>query len=100
MSMPLHQLPIEEIGRLCSQYGVKQLSLFGSALTDSFGPASDIDLLVEFDPKATVGLLKLLRLERELSELTGRKVDLVPKNGLRPKIRDTVLSSAKVLYEA
>jgi uncharacterized protein len=100
MSMPLHQLPIEAISRLCRQYGVKQLSLFGSALTDSFGPTSDIDLLVEFDSKATVGFLTLVRLERDLSELAKRKVDLVPKNGLRPKIRAAVIPNARVLYEA
>jgi predicted nucleotidyltransferase len=79
---------------------VRELSLFGSALRDDFRPDSDLDLLVEFEPGARVGFLLLGKMERELEGLLGREVDLVPKGGLKPLIRQAVLDSARVLYAA
>jgi len=76
------------------------LSIFGSAIRADFRADSDIDLLVQFDPSARIGFLALAALQRELSDLLGRKVDLVPKDGLKPLIRDSVVSGAKVLYHA
>lgn len=93
-------LPIEEISQLCRKYRVRELALFGSALRDNFTAHSDVDILVEFEPDAQVGFLTLTRMQRELSSLLHRKVDLVPKGGLKPKIRQAVLSSTEVLYEA
>jgi len=69
-------------------------------LRDDFSPGSDIDVLVEFEPGAQVGFLALGRMQRELSELLQRPVDLVPRNGLKPRIREAVLSSAEVVYAA
>lgn len=89
-----------EVADLCRRYRIRELSLFGSALRDDFGPGSDVDLLVEFEPDARVGFLLLGRIERELGALFGRKVDLVPKRGLRPPMRGAVLDSARVLYAA
>jgi hypothetical protein len=86
------------IRELCHRYKVRELSLFGSAITKDFNSASDIDLLVEFEPEAQVGFITLSRMQRELSAILHRPVDLVPKGGLKPVIRDAVLSSAKVLY--
>ena len=63
-----------------------------------FGENSDIDLLVTFRPGAHIGFLTLARMKRELEEMLGRKVDLVPKGGLKPAIRDSVLATARVLY--
>ena len=100
MSMLSEQLPIEKVVLICRKYKVLKLALFGSALTEAFDSSSDIDLLVEFDPDARVGFMTLARLQRELSELAKRRVDLVPKGGLKAQLRDTILSSAKVLYEA
>jgi hypothetical protein len=75
------------------------LALFGSVLGDQFDPdTSDIDVLVEFHPHAIVGLLELSRMRRELEEVFGRRVDLVPKQGLKPLIRDEVLASAEVVF--
>ena len=91
-------LPIESINVLCRRYQVQELALFGSALGDSFGPDSDLDFLVEFQPEAQVGFMKLAKMQRELSAVLNRKVDLVPKGGLKPKIRQAILSSAEVLY--
>ena len=91
-------LPIELINILCRRYQVRELALFGSALGDSFGPDSDLDFLVEFHSEAQVGFMKLARMQREFSAILDRKVDLVPKEGLKPKMRQAILSSAEVLY--
>ena len=92
--------PISEINQVCQRYRVRELALFGSALRDDFSDASDIDLLVEFDPEARVSFITLARMQRELSALLHRRVDLVPKRGLKPRIRQSVLDSAEVVYAA
>ena len=93
-------IPADALATVCRRYKVRELSIFGSAVRADFRADSDIDLLVEFDPSARVGFLALAALQRELSELIGREVDLVPKDGLKPLIRDSVVSGAKVLYHA
>lgn len=100
MSSPDPELPMEQIRALCRRYQVRELAVFGSSLREDFNEASDADLLVEFEPDAQVGFLTLAGLQRELSALIGRRVDLVPKNGLKPSIRGAVLATAEVLYEA
>jgi predicted nucleotidyltransferase len=94
------EIPIEAIKLICQRYQVRELALFGSALRDDFNANSDLDLLVEFEPKAQVGFITLSRMQRELSVVLYRPVDLVPKGGLKPKIRQSVLSSAEVIYAA
>jgi predicted nucleotidyltransferase len=89
-----------DIAEFCQRNQVQELALFGSALTADFGTESDVDLLVTFQPEARVGFLTLARMQRELEELFGRKVDLVPKGGLKPVIRNSVLASARILYAA
>ena len=76
------------------------VSVFGSALRSDFNSRSDIDLLVEFKPRAQVGFLTLSRMERELSRILERPVDLVPKRGLNSKIRKAIFSNVRVLYAA
>jgi predicted nucleotidyltransferase len=93
-------LPIDAIAKLCRGYGIRELAIFGSAVRGELRPDSDLDLLVEFQPQTRVGFLLLARLARELSELLGRPVDLVPKDGLKPLIRDEVLAEAEVVYAA
>ena len=92
--------PMHEIEEFCRRYQVRELGMFGSALRSDFSAASDIDLLVEFEPEAQVGFMTLSRMQRELSAILHRKVDLVPKGGLKPIIRRAVLSTAQVLYAA
>src|SRR5690242_19872380 len=87
-----------ELAEICRKYRVRELMLFGSALRDDFHSSSDYDLLVEFEPDAKVGLIGLGEMEAELEDLFGRKVDLVPKQGLKPQIREEVLTSAKRVY--
>ena len=93
-------LPLAAIRELCRSYGVHELSVFGSSVSGQDRPDSDLDLLVEFEPQVRVGFLTLARLARELSGVLNRKVDLVPKDGLNPRIRDEVLSKAEVLFAA
>ena len=95
--LPIDQ-SLTEIAALCRQYRVHELLLFGSALRDDFRPDSDVDLLVEFEPGTRVTFITLGQMEQELEVLLGRKVDLVPKNGLKPLIRDEVIRSSWVLY--
>ena len=89
---------LKAIKDLCERYRVQELSIFGSALREDFRMDSDIDLLVEFEPEAQIGFVTLSRMQRELSAILNRSVDLVPKAGLKPKIREIVISSARVLY--
>ncbi len=69
-------------------------------LRDGFGLSSDVDVLVAFEPGARVGFLALGRMQRELSALLGRSVDLIPMAGLKPAVREEVLPRAEVLYAA
>jgi predicted nucleotidyltransferase len=89
-----------ELTEFCRRYGVRELALFGSMLNGSHDSESDIDLLVSFEPSAHVTFLTLAKTQRELETLLGKPVDLVPKNGLKPLIREQVLASARVLYAA
>ena len=73
-------------------YGVNQLALFGSVARDEAGPASDIDLLVEFNQP--VGLFGLFALQDRLEEIFGCKVGLGTPNGLKPRLKDQILSEA------
>jgi hypothetical protein len=93
------QLPQEAISNFCAKYHVRKLSIFGSALTKDFGPNSDVDVLVEFEPEQAPGFLGIARMERELSELFGgRKVDLRTPEDLSEYFRDRVVNNALVQY--
>jgi predicted nucleotidyltransferase len=104
MSQTLHLGDIEvdeaQLAELCRRYHVRELSVFGSAARGEMRPDSDIDLLVEFRPDADVGLLEHAGLMLDLAQLLGRKVDLVSKNGLKPRIRSSVLADARLVYAA
>ena len=83
----------------CQENGIRRLAVFGSALRDDFGPDSDIDLLVEFEPDRIPGLLGVAGMELTLSELfAGRKVDLRTAEDLSPYFRQEVLDKAEVQY--
>ena len=92
-------IPEEELQALCVRHHVARLSVFGSAVRDDFTPASDIDLLVEFEPGKTPGLA-FFGLQEELATLLGREVDLVTIRGLNKYIRERVLSEARTIYDA
>lgn len=89
----------EKIADFCQHHQICKLALFGSVLRDDFGPDSDVDVLVEFEPGAKVGFFKLYDLEQELSRiLAGRKVDINTPRSLSKYFRDKVLAEAEVQY--
>jgi predicted nucleotidyltransferase len=94
------ELPPAKLADVCRRYHIAQLAVFGSAARGQMRPDSDVDLLVEFLPGADVGLLQHFAAERELSELLGRKVDLVCRRALRKGLREEVLSEARLIYAA
>jgi uncharacterized protein len=94
------ELPTGAIAEICRRYHVQELSVFGSAARGDMKADSDIDILVEFEPNAPIGLWEFGDLEEGLAALLGRKVDLVSKRGLKPRVRPYVLRDAKVVYAA
>ena len=96
---PQISIPKAKLGAFCRANGIRRLSIFGSALRADFGPDSDIDVLVEFGPGRTPGLLGIAGMEIELSTLLGgRKVDLRTPEDLSRYFRQEVLETAVVQY--
>jgi len=91
-------VPKDKIADFCRKHHIRKLALFGSVLREDFRPDSDVDVLVEFEPGHTVGLLRMAGLELELSELIGRKVDLRTPAELSRYFRDEVVRSNEVQY--
>ncbi len=92
------QIPEGLLDDFCRRRRIHKLSLFGSVLREDFGPHSDVDVLVEFDPGATVGYFELADMELELSELLGRKADLRTPAELSRYFRQEVLAAAETQY--
>jgi len=88
----------EQIADFCRRHHIRKLAFFGSVLRDDFRPESDVDVLVEFDPREIIGLIRLARIERELAELLGRRVDLRTPADLSRYFRQEVLDSSEVQY--
>ena len=101
-ALQLGDTPVDAplLAEVCRRYGVKELSLFGSAVRGEMRPESDLDILVEFEPGVRTGLIKFESLVEELESLAGRRVDLVTKRGLKPGVRPQVLRDARVIYAA
>jgi predicted nucleotidyltransferase len=91
--------PREEIAEFCRRNRIRRLALFGSVLRDDFGPESDIDVLVEFEPGHRLGFA-FFALQEELSQLLGRRVDLNTHEDLSRYFRDDVARMAEPIYEA
>ncbi len=93
------EFPEKAIADLCRQNRIARLSLFGSIVRDDFGPDSDIDVLVEFEPDAVPGLIRLAGIERELGDLFGRAADLNTPKCFRRPLREVVMREAEVVYD-
>jgi predicted nucleotidyltransferase len=92
-------IPKDLIEDFCRRHHIRKLSVFGSYLREDFGPESDIDFLVEFDPEHIPGLIEFAGMEIELSELLrGQKVDLRTPQELSRYFRDEVLAEAEIQY--
>lgn len=87
----------EKIAEFCRMHHIHRLSHFGSVLRDDFGPASDVDVLVEFEPGHVPGL-SFFVMEEELSQIIGRKVDLNTPGFLSPYFRDRIERESEVQY--
>jgi predicted nucleotidyltransferase len=92
-------IPKDRIADFCRRHHIRKLALFGSVLRDDFRPDSDVDVLVEFAPGHVPGLA-FFKMEAELSEILGHKVDLNTPQFLSRYFRDAVLDEAEVHYVA
>jgi len=104
MNPLIHSVSRESLTEFCRRWKIEELALFGSALREDFGPQSDVDLLVAFEPDSDWSLLDHARMEEELSALLGRKVDLVSRRAVERSDnwirRRTILENAQVWYAA
>ncbi len=95
------RVPKEKLATFCQRHHIRKLAFFGSVLRDDFTSESDIDVLVEFEPSARVGLFDLYDMEQELSRiLGGKKVDINTPRSLSKYFREEVLRKAEVHYAA
>jgi len=91
----------EQIAEFCRKWQIKELSLFGSALTDEFREDSDVDLLVVFEDPVEWTLWDFIDMNDELAAMFGRSVDLLTKRSLKnPFRRHSILTSRRVVYAA
>ncbi len=95
--MTLPEFNSDELKTLCERYHVKRLAVFGSFATGDATPDSDLDILIEFEPGKTPGL-RFFTLQRELSELFGRSVDLNTLGFLSRHFRDDAVRHAEDIY--
>jgi len=93
---------LQALADFCRRNGIHRLAVFGSALRDDFGPDSDVDLLVEFEPGRTPGMMGIGRMQRELEALLGgrRSVDLRTYGDLSRYFRDEVRATARPVFDA
>lgn len=99
MSLPDLAVDAEQLREVCTRYGVSRLEVFGSVSRGEASPDSDVDILYELVPGARLGW-DIEKLAEELSELLGRRVDLVSRNALHERLRGEVLTEARLLYAA
>ena len=93
------EVPRDRIAEFCRRHHIRRLAFFGSVLRDDFTADSDVDVLVEFEPGHTPGLA-FFSMQRELSGILGRNVDLNTADDLSPYFRREVLDEAEVFYVA
>jgi predicted nucleotidyltransferase len=94
-------LPFDQIAAFCEQWRITEFALSGSVLREDFGPDSDIDVLVSFQPGVPWSLWDFVEMREQLSAILGRPVDLIEKEGLRnPYRRYEILSTRRVVYAA
>jgi len=98
------ELPISidegRVAAFCRKHHLTKLALFGSVLTDRFGPDSDVDVLFEYDPEHVPSLFDVAAMEEELTEILGRKADMRTPQDLSRYFRDEVVRNAVVQYAA
>lgn len=97
------QIPRQKIIKFCQKHHIHKLAFFGSVLREDFGPTSDVDVLVEFEPGKTPGLA-FFGMQDELKQIFNREVDLLTFKGVESSKnyirRKAILGSAQVIYAA
>ena len=94
--MATYPFNLPQLIDICRQHDVTMIGIFGSMARGDAKKQSDIDLLVRFSKRKS--LLGVVRLERELSEALGRKVDLLTEGALSPYLRERILKEMRVVY--
>lgn len=98
------KVPDDKIAAFFRKNHIHSFAFFGSVLRDDFGPNSDVDVLVEFEPGKEPGLMDLVRMQNELTEVMGRKVDMVERKAVERSEnyirRRYVLQSLETVYVA
>lgn len=104
MAIPRSNLPIDlhlgQVAKVCQEFGVQDLRIFGSVLREDFHDQSDIDVLCTLKPDSPARGLGWIDLLLTLEDIWGRSVDLVKPDLLDPMIRDDVLREAQTIYVA
>jgi predicted nucleotidyltransferase len=97
-------IPKQQIADFCRCWHIRELALFGSVLRDDFAPDSDLDIMITFVPEADWSLFDHLRMEQELADLLGRKIDLFSRRAVERSHnwvrRQEILNTAEVVYES
>lgn len=100
----MRELPIEipsaQLADFCRRNRVRSLAFFGSVIHNNFNESSDLDVLIKFEPETRIGLIGFAKLENELSEILGRRVDLSTPEFLSPYFREEVVREAVPVYGA
>ena len=94
------ELTSRQLQDFCREHHIRRLSLFGSRLKGTYRPDSDVDLLVEFETAHIPSMFGMARMESELSQLLGKKVDLRTPGDLSRYFRQEVVDTAQVQYAA
>jgi len=98
------EIPSKEIELFCQRWHVAELAIFGSALRQDFGAESDVDILIAFRKTTRHGLFDLVRMQKELESIFGRKVDLVEKTAVERSEnyirRKEILNNTYVIFPA
>ena len=101
--MVLKRLEVDAaaLAAFCRKWRVAEMALFGSALREEFGPESDVDVLVTFEPDPGWDLWDFTRFQGDLQKLLRRKTDVVERSALRnPFFRSEVMRTREVIYAA
>jgi len=105
-SLHSYRLSVDEesLATFCRRWKIRRLEMFGSVLREDFGPDSDIDLLVTFEPDAEWSLFDHVRMTGELAAILGRDVDLVSRRAVERSHnwirRRAILDSSRPFYDA
>lgn len=91
------KIDFKKLKKLKNIYPIKYLAVFGSYARGEQQKTSDLDLLIEFN--IDIGLFDVVKIEREISEDLGIKVDLISKNGISPIIKEGILKEAKIIID-